>query len=78
LVSERVFVLFNIDLGITEYLKSLSVTIYLIAGIWGLGLFAVWIYVDLKFILPGEKATNSYRDPCLTEIREGINELRRR
>lgn len=76
LVCERLFVLFNIDLGITEYLKDLSLTTYLIAGVWGFGLLAVWVYIDLKFILPGEKATNSYRDPCLTEIREGINDIR--
>jgi hypothetical protein len=77
LVFERLFVLFRWDLGITEFLEGLSLTAYLVCGVCGLGLFAMWIYVDLKFILPGERATNSYRDPCLTEIREGIDDIRR-
>jgi len=76
LVLERFFAIMDIELGFSEYLKSLPAwAIYL--GLTGTFLFGlVWMYVDLKFIFPSEKRTSTKRDPFIQEILEGINDLR--
>lgn len=76
LVLERLFAIMKVDLGITEYLISLPTwTIYL--GVVGGILFSVmWMYIDLKFIIPSERRSSTKRDPIIREILEGIQYLR--
>ena len=77
LVLERLFAIMGVDLGITEYLMALPVwTVYL--GVGGGLLFGVmWMYVDLKFIIPSERRSSTKRDPIIGEIREGIKGIRK-
>jgi len=77
LVLERFFAIMGVDLGITEYLISLPTwTIYLgIAG--GLLFGAMWMYIDLKFIIPSERRSSTKRDPIIGEIRKGIKDIRK-
>jgi len=76
LVLERLFAIMDIDLGITEYLIALPTwTVYL--GVGGGLLFGVmWMYIDLKFIIPSERRSSTKRDPIIREILEGIQYLR--
>jgi len=68
LVTERMLAIFDIEFGITEYVKSMNSTVLTVIGMVALFMWAVFIYVDFKFILPSEKGTITKRDPIISEI----------
>jgi len=76
IVLERLFAILGVDLGISEYLVGLP-TWMIGLGLWGMFIFgSVWMYVDLKFIVPSERRSSTKRDPIIREILEGIQYLR--
>jgi len=72
LVSERLVALFGLDFGITESLKSLSYWAWCVIIPITMTLWAMWGYVDLKFIVPGERATSTGRDPYIQAIYKSV------
>jgi len=76
LVLERFFAIMDIDLGISEYLKSLPPWMTFVGIGLGITLGGMYMYVDLKFIYPAERRTSTKRDPFIQDIWRGINELR--
>ena len=78
LVLERLFAIMDIDLGVSEYIKSTSTWVTLAFIVSGVFIGAVWMYVDLKFIVPSERRSSTKRDPIIKEIWEGIEDLRNR
>lgn len=76
LVLERLFAIMNVDLGITEYLISLPTWTICLGVVSGLLFGMMWMYIDLKFIIPSERRSSTKRDPIIREILEGIQYLR--
>lgn len=70
LVSDRLLAIFQIDWGITEYIKGLpGWMVWVVSPMLILGWFA-FIYIDLKFIWPGEVMTSHRRSRILMGIYE--------
>ena len=71
LVSERLVALFGLDFGITEIVKNLPAWAWCMIIPSLLSAWVLWGYVDLKFIVPGERATSTGRDPYIQDIQIG-------
>ena len=72
LVLERFFAIMGVDLGISEYLIELPIWAICLGlgGVFVCG--SVWMYVDLKFIVPSERRSSTKRDPIIREIWENV------
>lgn len=68
LVSERLVALFGLDFGITEIVKNFPAWVWCVIVPIFMSFWAMWSYVDLKFIVPGERATSTGRDPYIQDI----------
>jgi len=75
LVLERLFAVMGIELGISEYINSVSGWMISLAflGVFILGV--AWMYVDLKFIVPSERRSSTGRDPIIFGIVTKLDDL---